>query len=369
MKIAIVASHGRSLVNLRGELIKDWVKLGHEVVCVSIEPLEEMQEMISELGASYVQVSGKRTGTNIFQDLKMIREYEKMFKREKPDICFLYMAKPLAYGGIAAIRCGIKHVYVFHNGMQMAFFSKGIKNAVLRVILKFLYRRVLPKCEKVFEMCHSDEKRLLDWKMVKRENLIYVEGSGVNMEEFKRVSLPKEPVVLMLARLVWSKGIREYIEAAKIVKKDHPEVRFMLLGPLDENAEALSKEELDRIVNEGIVEYYGYAYDVRPYIEKCSIFTLPSYHEGKGRAILEAEAMARPIVTTNAPGCSETVIDGENGYIVEVKSAQALADKILVLAQDEKLREEMGEKSYQLCLERYDVRKVNHNILKAMSLI
>lgn len=349
MHIVIVATAGESLIKFRGPLIREWVKRGNRVTCISIENPSEMEHDIKELGASYYQVSGNRTGTSVVEGLRMIKKYKKAFKELQPDACFLYMSKPIAFGGLAAISLKIKKLYVFQTGLEIAFYSKGFKNWLVRIVLKHLFRKVQKKCDTVFFMSHHDQEKMIGWKLVDEKKTFYVDGSGVDMNKFKRTPLPKDISVLMTARLVWSKGIREYIEAAKYVKQLHPEVRFMLVGGLDENSEALSKDELDSLVNEGVIDYKGYLKDVRPALKEAAIFVLPSYHEGKGTAILEAQACGRVIVTTDAPGCSETVVDGYNGFIVPVKNGKALAEKILYLVDNSHLINEMGNNAYEYC--------------------
>lgn len=354
MNVLIVATAGESLYKFRGNLIREWVKRGCDVVCISIEPPNEMEPIIKDMGANYVQVAGNRTGTSIIDGIKMINRYKRAFKLIKPDICFLYMSKPVAFGGIAAIQCGIRRIVVFQTGLEIAFYSGGIKNFFIRNVLKMLYKYVQSHCETVFFMNHEDEKKMLNWGLVNEKQICYVDGSGVNLEYFTRKPLPEGPVVLMVARLVWSKGIREYVEAAKIVKSKNENVKFMLVGGLDENSEALSQLELNELIKTGVIDYKGYQKDVRPYLEDCSIFVLPSYHEGKGTAILEAQAVGRPIITTDAPGCSETVIEGYNGFHVPVRDANALADKILLLAENSELRHRMAQNAYEHAIKTFD---------------
>lgn len=368
MKIVIVATAGESLIKFRGHLIREWVLRGCDVWCISIEPKEEMENDINDLGASYYQVSGNRTGTSIVDGLKMIKKYEEAFRKIQPDMCFLYMSKPVAFGGIAAIRCNINKIFIFQTGLEIAFYSTGLKNMFIRSVLKMLYRYVQLRSDAVFFMCHEDERKMLKWHLVKENQVCYVDGSGVDMQKFARHPLPKEPVVLMVARLVWSKGIREYVEAAKTIKEKIPTVRFLLVGGLDENSEALSKEELYEITNTGVIEYMGYQNDVRPYLKECSIFTLPSYHEGKGTAILEAQAVGRPIVTTDAPGCSETVIDGYNGLIVPAKDGKKLAEKIeyLIIHPDERVR--MANNAYEHCKKTFASEIISSAICERMGI-
>ena len=368
MRIVISASSGISLINFRGELIKEWVRRGHEVICTSIEPLDEMEDAINKLGAKYYCIQGDRTSIGVFSGIKMVSDYEKAYKTLKPDLCFLYMSKPVAFGGLAAIKNKVGRIVVFVNGLEIAFYSGGLKNMLVRFVLKTLFRKVHKACELVFFMNHDDYNKMLTWNMVSKKQAVIVNGSGVDMTHFAKKPMPKKDAVCMTARLVWSKGIREYIEAAKIVKKKHPDVKFILVGGLDTNSESLSKRELDEIVTQKIIDYRGFAKDVRPHLEECSVFVLPSYHEGNGKSIVEAEAIGRPIVTTNAPGCRETVIDGYNGFLVPVKDSKALAEKIMTIIENKELKNKMAENSYLYCQEKYDVKKVNAVFLEKMAI-
>lgn len=367
MRIVISASYGHSLINFRGELIKDLVKRGHEVICTSVEAESEMKDSINRLGAQYYCIPGTRTGTGIVSNIMMLFYYIKTYWMLKPDICFLYMSKPIAYGGLAAILCNIRHVMVFVTGLEVAFYSRGFQNLLVRSILFFMYKIVHLKSDYVFFMNPDDYNKMHKWHLVGDEKAILVNGSGVNMRHFAKKDLPETDMVCMTARLVWSKGIREYIEAADMVKKQYPNVKFLLVGGLDENPEALLKQELDDVIGKGIIEHIGFVHDVRPFLEKCSIFVLPSYHEGNGRSIVEAEAVGRPVITTDAPGCRETVINGYNGFLVPVRDSKALAEKIILLLQNSDLKKTMAENSYILCQERFDVKQINKVFIEKMN--
>ena len=368
MHIVIVATSGESLIKFRGHLIKEWIKKGNRVTCISIEEPSLMEKDINKLGANYYQVGGNRTGTSLIEGIKMIKKYRMAFAALKPDVCFLYMSKPIAFGGIAAIKEKIKKIYVFQTGLEIAFYSKGIKNFLVRIVLKILYRHVQKRSTKVFFMCRSDQEKMIKWKLVDKKKTCYVDGSGVDMSFFKQKPVPQGINVLMVARLVWSKGIREYLHAAKMVHSKYPESHFVLVGGLDENSEALSKDELNSLINDGTIIYKGYQNDVRPFLEECSIFVLPSYHEGKGTAILEAQSVGRVIVTTNAPGCSETVIDGYNGFLVPVKDGDALADKIIYLINNPALITEMGKNAHDYCSKVFSSDIITCAICKNMDL-
>lgn len=362
-KICIVATNGTSLVNFRGPFIKELVSKGYDVECVSIEPNEEMEEKIQQLGAKYIQVSGDRVSTGVFSGFRMIADYKRLFKQRKPDICFLYMSKPIAFGGIAAVLGKVKHINILVNGMENAYYRTGFKDFIVRCVMSTAYRFVSKRADNVFFQNRDDKKYFETHHILTKDNATVVGGSGVDMSYFKKTDLPPQPVVLMVARLLWSKGIREYLYAVNEVKKKHPDTKVLLVGGLDNNDEALSQEELDRYIESADIEYCGYAHDVRPYLNRCSIFVLPSYHEGLPRCVIEAMSVGRPIITTDVPGCRETVIDGENGFIVNARDSEALSERLLKLVEDKELREKMAEASYLLCKQKFEVNLVNASML------
>lgn len=369
MRFCIVATSGISLINFRGKLIEEIVKMGNEVFCLSIEPETEMSEQVSAIGAKYIQISGSRVGTGVFDGIKMIREYKKIFNQIHPDYCFLYMSKPIAFGGYAAIKCKVPHVNILVNGLENAYYRKSVKDFIVRRVMNFFYRYVGKRADNFFVQNSDDFNYFISKRLVKKDKMTIINGSGVDMNHFIKCEMPKEINVAMISRLLWSKGIKEYLSAIKIVKGKLPSVNFMLVGGLDINDEAISKHELEKFINDYEIEYVGHAKDVRPFLNKCTIFVHPSHHEGVPRIILEAMAIGRPIITTNAPGCKETVIDGVNGYLVEIGDVDSLAEKIVFLAENENIRNNMAEKSYNYCLEKFEVSKVNNEMLLKMGLV
>lgn len=364
--ICISASDGRSLTNFRGNLIKGWVHSGARVICSSIESEDEMKIIKNELGAEYYQIPGNRTGIGIRDGIKMIFRYLKFYKLYQPDMCFLYMSKPIAFGGIAARWLGLKNVNILVNGLENAFYRSGIKDRLVRVVMSTLYKYVTKTANNVFFQNVDDLNFFKDHSLLKRNNASIVLGSGVDMEHFAKTPLPDKAVLLMTARLLWSKGIREYLEAVKIVKAKYPYTEVMLVGGLDNNDEAITKEDLEEAITEFGIKYCGYTTDVRPYLNKCSIYVLPSYHEGLPRSVLEAMSVGRPIITTNAPGCKETVVDGTNGYLVPVKNAEILANAIEKLVTNPELRTAMGNKSYEICKAKFEVNLINNEMNNKM---
>lgn len=347
-------------------MIREWVDMGYEVVCASIEPIEEMQCIMDSLGASYIQIPGDRTGIRVSSGFNMIRNYKKLFMENKPDMCFLYMSKPIAFGGIAAVLSSVAHVNILVNGLENAYYRTGIKDFVVRCVMSTFYRIVTGFADNVFFQNRDDLNYFKKHHLLLKDNASVINGSGVDMEYFRREPIPDKPVILMVARLLWSKGIREFLEAVKIISQKHKGVRVLLVGGLDHNDEALKEDELRKAIEQTNIEYCGHANDVRPYLKECSIFVLPSYHEGLPRSVIEAMAVGRPIITTEAPGCRETVEDGVNGYLVPVKNADKLAEAMEKLIISGELRAKMGDASYRICKEKFEVHQVNGQMNQRM---
>lgn len=203
---------------------------------------------------------------------------------------------------------------------------------------------------------------------------VVVNGSGVNVQDFDVMPLPKDDAgvvkasFLLIARLLGDKGVREYAESARIIKAQYPEAEFHLVGWIDDNPSAISKADLDEWIADSLLKYWGKLSDVRPAIAASSVYVLPSYREGTPRTVLEAMAMGRAIITTDAPGCRETVSHGVNGYLVGVKSVDDLVQCMQYFIEDPKLIEYMGQRSREIALNKYDVHQVNKHMMAEMDI-
>lgn len=368
-KIVIISQYSPSLINFRGDLIRAMVELGHKVICLG--PEAGFEQPLQELGADYRQISLHRTGLNPLKDVKTLFSLRKVLKEIKPDIVFSYTVKPIVYGSIAAHMAGVRQMYAMITGLGYVFIGQTFKQRLLTQIVAFLYRRGLKYNQVVFFQNPDDLHLFVSKSIVpKTAKPVLVNGSGVNIEKFAFAPPKLSPVTfLLIARLIKDKGILEYVESARLLKQKYPDARFQLLGPLDINPAAITQEQLERWSKEGIIEYLGKTNDVRPYIADASVFVLPSYREGTPRSVLEAMSMGRPIITTDAPGCRETVIDGRNGFLVPVKDVDALKSAMEKFIQKPDLISQMGKQSRIIAEEKYDVRKVNRAILQEMGLL
>ena len=367
-KILIIAGFSGSLKLFRGDLIKSWLKQGHEVIAAA--PGDKSRAWLEQLGAKYFCIPLIRTGLNPFQDIYLIFQLNKLIKTEKPDYLFLYTIKPVIYGSLAAYLSKYCRVYSMITGLGYLF-TKGLnQNTLLPRIVVFLYRIALKRSNLVFFQNPDDIDFFTKLKVVSLEKVVMINGSGVNLDYYRQAALPAGPLTfLLIARLLKEKGITEYVEAASLVKEKYPKVIFRMIGwDLEGGQSAISQEQVKIWQQQGNVDIIGETDDVRPYVKSASVYVLPSYREGTPRTILEAMAMGRAIITTDVPGCRETVVEGLNGFLVPAGDSMALAAAMECFIAKPELIESMGQASRKIAEEKYDVQKVNQVINKAMGL-
>ncbi len=365
-KILVLSSHTKSLLWFRVDMMRAFMAKGHEVVAAGQEPENDWKGAFEKEGIRYRSISVSRNGLNPLKDIETYRSIFQLLESERPDKIFCYQAKTIIYGCIAASRLGITEVYPLIAGLGSVFRGTGLKNAVIRTIMKMEYGFALKRARKVMFQNRDDLSYFVDSKLVSSEKASIINGSGVDVEKFSPMPLPEKASFLMTARLIRDKGVMEYLAAARIVKKRHPDVLFMLAGPFDSNPSAISKAEVDDYVLDGTVEYLGELDDVRPSLGRASVFVLPSYHEGTPKTVLEAMSCGRAVITTDAPGCRDAVQDGVNGILVPVRSVEGIAEAMEKAIAEPALCGKFGDKGRMLAEEKYDVRKVNASIMELM---
>lgn len=320
------------------------------------------------LGVAFREVPCDRAGLSVRRDLRLLRALVMLFRSARPDIVLNYTIKPVIYGSLAARLTGVPNVYSMITGVGYAFGDGGGRRAV-RMVASAMLRLSLPGNRAVFFQNPDDRSLFQQLGLLgRRGRAVLINGSGVDIDAYCPVPYPERLSFLLIARLLADKGVREYVAAARLIRARYPDVRFRLVGPLDPNPSALRSEEIQAWVNEGLIDYLGELEDVRPAIAASSVYVLPSYGEGTPRTVLEAMAMRRPAVTSDAPGCRETVVDGVNGYLVPVRDAEALAQALERFIQQPELIDRMGRESRRIVADKYDVHKVNRVILETMRL-
>ena len=365
-KFLLISPKNRTVYNFRGDLIRDIHSKGYEVVVTG--PNRDSIERIEALGARFVQIPMNKTGINVFSDLRYFWQLFNVMRHEKPDITLGYTIKPVIYGAIAACLTGVPNRNSMITGVGYLFTATSLKAKILRLLALVLYRIGLGCAHRVIFQNPDDRAEFVSKGLLSDSKCRSVNGSGVNMKHFTPRPLPTRPTFFMLSRVLFSKGIREYLQAAKYVKTLHPQARFILLGAVENMPDSLTMQDLQPYIDAGIIDYYGETSDVRDYIEQCSVFVLPSYREGTPRTVLEAMSMRRAIITTNVPGCKETVINGVNGFLLPSKNADALAERMIWFIEHPDRIDAMAEHSLKLCREKYEIGRVNRTMLEIMKI-
>ncbi|MEZ9574243.1 glycosyltransferase family 4 protein [Vibrio sp. 10N.261.55.F4] len=368
MSFMLIGALPSSLYNFRGELIKSISCSGLQVISVASGASEKEVEIIESLPSKYIDVHIRRNGMNPIDDIKTLLDFINVFIKNKPVFFLAYTIKPIIWGGIAARFSNVKCFYAMVTGLGYAFHKGSTTKYFLNTLVKFLYRFALKKSKGVIFQNRDNMQVFIDEGIVPQEKCFLVNGSGVDLSHYQISPLRSKPHFLLIARLLGDKGIREYAKAAEIVKQQYPEAVFELVGPEDPSPDGIKLDEVNKWVSSGAIEYSGSTTDVRPFIENCSIYVLPSYHEGMPRTVLEAMAMGRPILTTDVPGCRETIVNGENGWLVEKANVEQLAERMIWFIENQEQWSVMGEKSHAMANGKFDVHKVNAEILKIMGL-
>ena len=378
MKFLMISSFLPSVLNFRGKLLEAISAQGYEIHIMAPEfaSFPEEQQKLQALGYHLHEIPMQRTGTNPLADLKLLKHIYRQIRQIQPDYLLSYTIKPVIYGTLAAWLAKVPHRFALITGLGYAFQNvESGKRSFFQKLVHSLYAQALKRSDKVFFQNPDDLKLFQDMHLLDANKpTVVVNGSGVNVQDFDVMPLPKDDsgVVkasfLLIARLLGDKGVREYAESARIIKEKHPEAEFHLVGWIDDNPSAISKAELDTWIADGRLKYWGKLSDVRPAIAESSVYVLPSYREGTPRTVLEAMAMGRAIITTDAPGCRETVSHGVNGYLVAVKSVNDLVQCMQYFIEDPKLIEYMGKRSREIALNKYDVHQVNKHMLAEMDI-
>jgi glycosyltransferase involved in cell wall biosynthesis len=367
--VFILGSYAPSLVNFRGPLIAAMAARGHEVIASAPSIAPATAAALRRLGAEPRELPLANASLNPFAMARSFRALKSLLLEARPDVLLTYTIKPVILGALAGRATGVPVVVSLITGVGYAF-TEGddLKRRITRLAALPLYRIALARSTAIVFQNPDDQALFRKLRLVRGPaNVHRVNGSGIDLERFSPVPLPEGTSFLMIARLLKDKGIREFATAAKRIKVDYPDVPIALVGRLDPSPDSLTPAELQDLSRHGI-DFKGELDDVRTAISACSVYVLPSYREGTPRSVLEAMAMGRAIVTTDAPGCRETVIDGENGLLVPTRDAGALYEAMLRFVREPRLAAAMGPASRRLAQEKFDVRKVNSNLLEIAGL-
>lgn len=357
-KIIVVSNTSWFCYNFCLGLMDLFKKGGYEVIAVA--PYDEFTKMIVERGYKFIELKSlSRSGINPVKDWNFIVELIKLYRKEKPAIALHFTIKPSLYGAISARLANIKSISV-DVGLGYLF----IKKSPITLMIKILYRISCALANKLIVQNHDDKLIIAGNTLYFNKNVAIISALGVDTRYFSpNVCGEKNKdkiIFLMFCRLVWTKGIKEYVEAAREVKKIYPNIEFWLLGPIDrDHPAAIAEEEIIRMQNEGSITYLPFIQDHRSYICKADVVVLPSYREGLPSSNIEAMAMEKPIITTNAPGCRETIEDGVNGFIVPINNVKVLANAMIKMIKiGENGRKKMGVNGRKKVLKDFDKKIV-----------
>lgn len=370
--VMVVGAYAQSLINFRGPLIRQIAKC-HRTTCVSEAAPASVIEQLAAWGATHAAIPIQRNGLSARQDLRTVRSLFALYRKHKPTVVLAYTIKPVIWTGMALRLVGgprsrVRYValitglgYVFESG-------SGVRGLLQRLVVG-LYRAALRRADLVIFQNQDNRNVFVERGIVATSKTLIVDGSGVDAKHFGPKPIPPMAknglTFLLIARLLGEKGIREYAAAAAAVRREYPDSRFILVGPEDSSPDGISSQEASSWES---VDYVGPSDDVRAHLQSCHVYVLPSYHEGMPRTVLEAMAMARPILTTNVSGCRETVVDGDNGWLVPKADAEALAERMSWFIKNADRLADMGERSRQRVLERFEIGRINAQMLAALGL-
>lgn len=355
MRILILANNDVGLYKFRKELIEDLLQQKNEVY-ISL-PDGELVRPFEEMGCTYINTPVDRRGINPKTDMGLINRYRKMMKEVNPDLVITYTIKPNTYGGIAA-RLAKKKYAVNITGLGTAFENAGL----IRTIVVTLYKFALKKAKVIFFENSANRDELLSFKVCDKEQTVVLNGAGVNTDTYSYLPYPQgdeksgETVkFLFVGRVMKEKGIDELFEAMKRLVAEGKQCFLDVVGPFEEDY----KDKLEQYEKDGWLKYHGYQSDVRPFIENCHCFVLPSYHEGMANTNLECASSGRPVITSNIPGCKEAVIEGVSGLLCEPKNVDSLYAVMKQMAEmSVEERQAMGQAGRKHMEDVFDKKKV-----------
>ena len=375
-KIVVISNQAYSLINFRGELLKLLSKKKFEIYCFAPDFDKNLKKEINNLGCIPIKYKLNRSSINPFTEFFNCINLFFLIRKIKPDIIFSYSIKPVIYGSLISYLLKIPRTFSLIEGLGYIFTNNNSKffsidifiNSFVKQIVIYMYKLSLRFNNKVFFLNKSDIYEFQTRKLVSIHQTEFLDGIGLDLDYFSLKPIEdtnSKITFLFMGRLLREKGVYEYIEAAKRIKKENQNIQFMIVGNTDKNPGSIPVKEIEKWANEGIIEWINFTRDVRPYLHQSSVFVLPSYYrEGLPRVIQEAMAIGRPIITCDSVGCRETVEDGKNGYLVKVRDCDDLVSKMKIFINNRELIKKMGLHSRQMAEKRFDVNAINNIFFK-----
>ena len=374
--IAFIGTVASSFYGFRAGLIRTLLKKGHQIYAFTSEYTAEDLKKIEKLGATPITYTLNRGGLNPLADMIATYKLSKKIKAINPDLVFSYFSKPVIFGTLAAKLARASRVVGMLEGLGYTFTEQpeGLskKTQLIKKIQVFLYKIALPQLDQLIFLNPDDPKDLLEKHAINVKNVEVLGGIGLNLQDY-----PYQPLdnihfplkFLFIGRLLKEKGIHEFVQAVKLVKKIYPDTEFTVLGAIDRhNLGALQQTDLDTLISSNIIQYPGHVSNIKDWIADSHVFVLPSYREGVPRSTQEAMATGRAIITTDVPGCRETVINTKNGFIVPKWNPEALAEKMIYFIENPEKTQVMGAESYKIAVEKFDAEKVNQRLVNILGL-
>lgn len=362
MKLIFIGNTAWGMYNFRRFVLQHFIKCNSEVIVISPEDCE-FQNLLKLIGCKCYSINIEAKGNNPIKDLRMMWQIRKIMKLEKPDFCFFYTIKPNIYGSMAAASLNIPYIPVT-TGLGYIFLVDNWISKIAKVLYKVAFR----KAKQVWFLNQDDVDAFRKEKLVDDNKISILKGEGINVSRFEVQHNQLELSFLLVARMLWDKGVGEYVEAAKILKEKYPDVRFKLLGFLGvDNPSAISKHQMDKWIQEGYVEYLGATKDVRPYLYDVSCIVLPSYREGISFSLMEGAASGKPLIATDTVGCKELIEDEVTGFLCKLKDSEDLAEKMeKIILMPENDRIQMGLKGREKMKTEFSIDVVINKYVEAI---
>ncbi|UBX52504.1 glycosyltransferase family 4 protein [Acinetobacter pseudolwoffii] len=375
-KIVLIGTVAASFYGFRADLIRALVSRGHTVYAFTSEYQSDDLDKIKALGAIATPYHLNRGGLNPLADIQATYVLKQQLSQIAPDLVFSFFSKPVIFGTLAARLAKVPCVIGMLEGLGYTFTDqpKGLakKTSLIKQVQILLYKLALPKLDKLIFLNPDDPKDLIETHKINVKKYEILGGIGLNLKDYPYMPLSSEKKninFLFIGRLLKEKGIYEFIVAAKLVKQKYPNSTFTVLGSIDQaNMGVLKQHELDDLINTGIIDYPGHVSNVKDWIAASDVFVLPSYREGVPRSTQEAMAIGRAIITTDVPGCRETVVNGVNGFLVPKWNPEALAEKMIYFIEHPEQIRVMGAESYKIAIEKFDAEIVNQRLMNILGL-
>lgn len=366
MKLLFSGNTAWSMYNFRKHILSDCINKGHEVYVIA--PSDSIYDkLIEKIGCKFIHIEIERKGTNPLRDFFLYLTYIRFIKEIKPDGCFFYTIKPNIYGGMAASYLNIPFIPIT-TGLGYIFTTDSIVNK----IAKYLYKVAFKKAKQVWFLNQDDKSSFIENKIISQEKVKILKGEGIDLSNFEvKENISNDLTFLLLARMLWDKGVGIYVDAAAEIKKIYPNVKFQLLGAIDkENPMGISKSQIIEWHNKGYIEYLGKTDDVRPYIYNSDCIVLPSYYrEGIPFCLMEGAAAGKPLITTNNTGCREVVENNYNGFLCKTKDVNSLIEvikKMIELPPSERIQ--MGLNGRKKIESEFNIELIKAEYIQAINL-